>query len=573
MAFARLLPLVLAALLLLTFAPAAGAHEGGDVDHRDTPGELADADITRAMAVARLGRVVASTLPDYLPATWCGVERTDDDVANAAFPSTSARIKVVYAHAADQPDRFANWSDALQGTVGNVERYLAGQTGGLRALRFDMGTSCGPQYVDIQVVHLPSPRSYYLDQFSRVRNDVAAALGPTAGPRNVYVVADRLTASGVYGQGEVWSDDSPGAGNAHNGGGFTAIMWMNSTTAPSTTGWQPTVMLHEITHNLGGVQPSAPHSTPFSHCWDGQDVMCYADGSTGSQPYTSAICPTISGALPQTFDCNRDDYFNPAPAPGSYLATHWNVYRSVFLGPCSQLGSACGGATVPAPPVNTAAPVLWGTSRRGAVLTATAGDWLNDPTGYAVAWQRSVAGGDWQTIPGAASASYAPTGDDVGALLRVLVTATNSDGSAAATSMPTGAIADLPAAAPAPAPVPPRAAPATTSSTVRIVLRDGRRRAAGSLTIVVGDDGTTRVVRSASTRVALPRGSWRLRLCAAPGSSAARCGLGARVRAAGSRVRLPTARVVIRGKGALRLSATIEDRRLRVGARGRAAGV
>ncbi|MEA2395465.1 MAG: Ig domain of plant-specific actin-binding protein, partial [Solirubrobacteraceae bacterium] len=190
-----------------------------------------------------------------------------------------------------------------------------------------------------------------------------------------------------------------------------------------------------------------------------------------------------------------------------------------------------------------------------------------------VAWQRSVAGGDWQTIPGAASASYAPTGDDVGALLRVLVTATNSDGSAAATSMPTGAIADLPAAAPAPAPVPPRAVPATTSSTVRIVLRDGRRRAAGSLTIVVGDDGTTRVVRSASTRVALPRGSWRLRLCAAPGSSAARCGLGAPVRAAGSRVRLPTARVVIRGKGLLRLSATIEDRRLRVGARGRAAGV
>ncbi|MEA2392272.1 MAG: hypothetical protein QOJ82_163, partial [Solirubrobacteraceae bacterium] len=470
MAFARLLPLVLAALLLLTFAPAAGAHEGADVDHRDTPGELADADITRAMAVARLGRVVASTLPDYLPATWCGVERTDDDVANAAFPSTSARIKVVYAHAADQPDRFANWSDALQGTVGNVERYLAGQTGGLRALRFDMGTSCGPQYVDIQVVHLPSPRSYYLDQFSRVRNDVAAALGPTAGPRNVYIVADRLTASGVYGQGEVWSDDSPGAGNAHNGGGFTAIMWMNSTTAPSTTGWQPTVMLHEITHNLGGVQPSAPHSTPYSHCWDGQDVMCYADGSTGSQPYTSTICPTISGALPQTFDCNRDDYFNPAPAPGSYLATHWNVYRSVFLGPCSQLGSACGGATVPAPPVNTSAPVLWGAARRAAALTATAGDWLNDPTAFAITWQRSVAGGAWQTIAGASAASYAPTADDVGAVVRVIVTATNSDGAATATSMPTDVVADLPAAAPV-APIARPAPPATTSSTVRIVLR------------------------------------------------------------------------------------------------------
>jgi hypothetical protein len=435
-----------------------------------------------------------------------------------------------------------------------------------------MGTSCGPQYVDIQVVHLPNPRSYYLDQFARVRAGVAAALGATAGPRNVYVVADRMTASGVYGQGEVWTDDSAGAGNAHNGGAFTAIMWMNSSTAPSTVGWQPTVMLHEITHNLGGVQLSAPHSTPYSHCWDGQDLMCYADGSSGSQPYTTTVCPTISGALPQSFDCNRDDYFNPAPAPGSYLATHWNVYRSVFLAPCSQLGSACGGATVPAVPVNTAPPALSGVARRGAVLAATAGDWLNDPTGYAIAWQRSVAGGDWQTIAGASLASYAPTSDDVGALLRVLVTATNSDGSAAAASAPSDVVADQPAVAPAT--TTPRApAPATTTSTVRIVLRDGQRRAAGALTVVVGDDGTTRVVRSALARVALPRGSWRLRLCAAPASRALRCGLGARVRAAGQRVRLPAARIVVRGTGSLRLTATIVDRRLRVGARGRAAGV
>ena len=91
-------------------------------------------------------------------------------------------------------------------------------------------------------------------------------------------------------------------------------------TQPDPSDWQPTVMLHEITHNLGGVQQSAPHSTPDGHCWDGNDVMCYPDGSSGAQPYTTSVCPLVAGAIPQTYDCGHDDYFNPDPAPGSYLA-------------------------------------------------------------------------------------------------------------------------------------------------------------------------------------------------------------------------------------------------------------
>ena len=54
-------------------------------------------------------------------------------------------------------------------------------------------------------------------------------------------------------------------------------------------------------------------------------------------------CAGLPGAIPQNYDCGRDDYFNPAPAAGSYLATHWNTYDSAFLAPCGEVAPACGG--------------------------------------------------------------------------------------------------------------------------------------------------------------------------------------------------------------------------------------
>jgi hypothetical protein len=574
-------PLVIALFLVLALAPAAQAHDVGEVDHRDTPADLAGADINRTLALAAVaGRArIASDLPQYLPTTWCGTRLTTDDTVHAAFPASTKQIKVVYAYALGEPDNSVQWRDALQASVSRIEQFLTLQTGGRRALRFDMGTQCGPQYVDLQVVELPHNRLYYEDDFYAVADDVRDAIGHDS--RNVFVLADNLTsgADGVYGTGEVNpTDDRPGTDNVHNQGELTGIMWTVAGTAPDPTGWQPTVMLHEITHNLGAVQWSAPHTThpagnmtgTYSHCWDGQDVMCYADGPAMAHPYVSTVCPLGNGPIPQTYDCGRDDYFNPDPPAGSYIATHWNVYDSAFMASCTQLGMACGDAIVPSPPVNTALPVVVGPAQEGSVLAATAGAWLNRPTSYLLQWQRA-AGGGWASIPGATGAGYTASAADAGLALRVVVTATNEDGSAIVASAPTAPVVGLvPLAGSNPLPKATTAPKATVS--LRIALRDRGRHAKGTLSarVVAVPDG--REVRTAAAKLRVTAGTWRLRLCAGPKQGRLRCSLTKRVRTRTRTVKLPAARVLVHSTtGALRVTAALVDRRQRVRARGSAA--
>ncbi len=100
---------------------------------------------------------------DGLPTTWCGDEITSD------YPNTTTKpqFKIVYAYAADRPNRFTGWRDALQANVAIVQRFLSAQSGGTKALRVDMGTRCGPQYVDIQVVALPGARAAFAGQLRR----------------------------------------------------------------------------------------------------------------------------------------------------------------------------------------------------------------------------------------------------------------------------------------------------------------------------------------------------------------------------------------------------------------------
>jgi hypothetical protein len=80
------------------------------------------------------------------------------------------------------------------------------------------------------------------------------------------------------------------------------------------------------------------------------------------------------------------------------------------------------------PPVSTSAPTISGTTQRSYALTATAGSWDGGGNTYKYQWQRDDGGG-WAPIGGAIGAVYTLAKADEGARVRVLVTATNPDGS------------------------------------------------------------------------------------------------------------------------------------------------
>ena len=207
-----------------------------------------------------------------LPETWCGIQTATDDTVDDVYPDTDPAFKLVYAYASDQSDRFAALADKLQASVSLLTRYMAGQSDGEKTVRFDLGTNCGPQYVDIQTVALPQPKSYYViagvPQFNRLNDDVRAAVPLAPGSqRNLLVYADALRGTdGVAGTGMRFTTpgvaDVPDATNPHNAGRCSPSP---GPPPPHRSGTyaQPATLMHELSHNLGAVQAERPaHDGP-----------------------------------------------------------------------------------------------------------------------------------------------------------------------------------------------------------------------------------------------------------------------------------------------------------------------
>ena len=97
-----------------------------------------------------------------------------------------------------------------------------------------------------------------------------------------------------------------------------------------------------------------------------------------------------------------------------------------------------------APPVNTVLPAVTGTAKDGQTLTSTTGTWTGTSITFVRQWMRcDGAGGTCVAITGATATTYVLKPADVGATIRVQVTATNAGGSAQASSAQTAVVAAI----------------------------------------------------------------------------------------------------------------------------------
>ena len=111
------------------------------------------------------------------------------------------------------------------------------------------------------------------------------------------------------------------------------------------------------------------------------------------------------------------------------------------------LAATRGEASTQTAPANTAPPAVSGTTSVGSTLTTTNGTWSGTtPITFTYAWQRcNATGGSCSAISGATTSTYTLQQVDAGTTLRAQVTATNADGNASSTSVPTAVVQSTPA--------------------------------------------------------------------------------------------------------------------------------
>ncbi|HEY3186549.1 MAG TPA: PKD domain-containing protein, partial [Solirubrobacteraceae bacterium] len=343
------MPRAALALALLVVAALAGAAPAAArrapvkhpalrvVSHGDRIPRGADRRLRRQVRRGRLARAAAAVPEAPLAGTWCGAATAADDVVHQA--AAGKAIKVVYAHPADVPDRFESYASVIAAAINVVQGAFLEATGGERTVRFDVGTPCGANYLDIQSVTLPKPAAQYsADDVATLTGDLKPLVAgspscptvtSTACTRDFLVFADGVYKNDfVTGVASRRTDERPGADNSSNRGGLFAYVLgdgsANFGISPATTAE------HELLHNLGAVQASALHSTGAGHCFDVIDVMCYPDG--GPRISISGLLSACPGALTSNIDCGHDDYFNPdGPVLNAAQVPIWNIDDSAFL--------------------------------------------------------------------------------------------------------------------------------------------------------------------------------------------------------------------------------------------------
>jgi len=148
-------------------------------------------------------------------------------------------------------------------------------------------------------------------------------------------------------------------------------------------------------------------------------------------------------------------------------------------------------------PSNSSLPTISGTAAVGSTVTANAGTWGGStPITYQYQWQICGADGSaCRAIAGATSQTYKFVSDDQGNTARVIVIASNADGSSSATSAATARIAAAPAAASGPVNTAPPTITGDASTGGTLTASPGTWNGSGTVTykyqwLVCGTDGS-----------------------------------------------------------------------------------
>jgi hypothetical protein len=234
--------------------------------------------------------------------------------------STGNRIQALYVREQGTADRWPSVGSGLLKAAAVANGVYWSSSGGKRQLRFVTDSACRPTVERLTVTASQARSMGSL-------TDALRARGYSRPDRKYLVWMDNTRGCGIA---EEYLSDARSTDNPNNDGDMIAVVYRGC--------WGGIVEAHELTHTLGAVQRSAPHSTGvYGHCTDSNEVMCYVDGSGKRQV---AVCSSRSDA--PLLDCGRDDYFSMAPRSGGYLSQHWNVATNSFL--------VGGGPAIPIPP-------------------------------------------------------------------------------------------------------------------------------------------------------------------------------------------------------------------------------
>jgi hypothetical protein len=341
-------------------SPVAPATQPQPVPGRDPGAAPSEVDVARDAGSVALVEAPTAVVPDATPdaaAFTVGVA----GIACDGDGQAGKRVQALYVYEAGTVSRYAQFLASFRTWAAGVDAIYhasARETGGSRHVRYVTTPSCE---VDVPEVELPAVS---LSTFATTITALGS-LGFNKTDRKYMIFAEARVYCGI---GTINRDERTGANNGSNSG--------PSYGRTDSGCWSAGVVAHELAHNLGAVNDSAPNSSKAGHCVDEYDVMCNRDSSGKA---TNVVC--TDRAHDRRMDCNHDDYFHTNPSPGSYLATHWNVAESEFLinsgdaesrRPTPTPSPSPRRTDAPAPTVITPGPTTPGPSPTGTLAT-TAG--------------------------------------------------------------------------------------------------------------------------------------------------------------------------------------------------------